>query len=332
MKKSLFVFVFVSIFFAGCDTEGDPITTGYVKLNTSFKPSELGQNYRITFNGNESRYIQRDNPTGTLEVFPVSGNTTIPVLKEENWTTTNDEIVFIKPVGSELAIYSEDKYITFIPNVIFSGDANLYSLRLNEDELTIGKENYIPKSNLPGTLKIINKESNNELFAQELTANSSDNVNIMQLSDTDFLEISETSEADPENGFFKARMFYTADAFPGHSELTLILRLANKKGKNPSEPIATITLKANKLSEYILIDNNYYGEGYVVGTYDLIDNDGNKIVDYTTKMKSATMFKDFPYGRTYKFMTFRITNKNPQQENQDDIRTSKVNALCIPWE
>ena len=217
--------------------------------------------------------------------------------------------------------------MSFTPVILYAGEETDYTATFDGGELINRYANYITPDHLDGILKIIRNSDGQTLFEQNVTLTPEGQINVMQLSDTDFLEIPESNEPDPESKqFTKIRFFYTADAFPGNDELQLVVYLMDLSAMQFSEPIATINLKAGELSEYIQIDNNYFGEGMVNAVYDLIDKDGNKIVDNTVH------FNTLIYINTtdYKFMTFRFTD--PSHAGGDNVECVRINELCIPWE
>ena len=147
---------------------------------------------------------------------------------------------------------------------------------------------------------------------------------LMQLSDTDFLDISDGEEADPESRqYTKIRFFYTADAFPGHDKLKLVVYLMDLDAMQFTAPIATIDLEAGKISEYIQIDNDAFGQGVVNGVYDLIDESGNMIVNNLEHFNTS-----IPIGTSdNKFMTFRFMD--PSHQGGDNVQCNFI--LSTPW-
>lgn len=326
MKKYIFFFSFLITFLVGCETDGDEEDYSYVELKTDFKPQELANKYQVLFNGKDDKLIPKSEVMGKLEVLLKEDNTT--VLVEDNITITNDVLTFIQPLGKELAIYSEDKYVTFNPTVIFSTDASQYSIRFKENEMTLAKDNYIAIDDLPGDITIVDKNTpQSPLFTQTLTKGSGNKLNIMQLSKTDFLGIEENNEPEPATGFCKVRFLYTQDAFPNYPELTLVVYLATTNYNKISDPIATITLKAGKLSEYVTVDNNFFGKGKVGGVFDLVDpnNADNYIVNNEKHTKTSFQFERCV---NYKFMTFRFTDSSHTGGN--NVKTAYIDALCTP--
>lgn len=327
MKYYIFFFSFLMMFLTGCDTEGEITDNGFITLETRFLPQEMAQKYQVFFNGDKDIYIPRDKATGKLEVFSKVDNTL--ALVEDDITITNEGLTFVQPLGKEIALYDKDKYRTFTPTVIYSDDASQYSVLFKENEMTLAKDNYVAIDELPGDMTIISKNAPQlPLFTQTLTKESESKLNVMQLSATEFLRIEENDEPEPATGFCKVRFLYTQDAFPDYPELTLVVYVTNKTYSKISDPVATITLKAGKLSEYVTIDNNFFGQGKVGGLFDLVDpnNADNYIVNNEKHTKTSFQFDKCV---KYKFMTFRFTDSSHTGGNK--VKAKHIEALCTPW-
>lgn len=327
MKKlQICLLVLFSALFVGCDTEGELLDTSFYNPKVTFNPIHLNQKYRVTYNGSESPYVSRSEKTFKLEVFKKDDATNTPVLTE-NECPSDIALTLFSPVGSELAVYTgnEDKYTTFTPTIIFSGNKDDYTATFNNGEIVEGKANYIAKDNLTGTFRIVRKADNTILHEEEITIEAEGKLQYMQISDTEFLEISEGDEPDPESRqYTKIRFLYTADAFPGHDKLQLVVYLMDLDAAQFTDPIATIELEAGKISEYIQINNDEFGQGVVNGVYDLIDEDGNMIVDNTQHFNTVIPI----WTSDNKFMTFRFTD--PSHQGGDNVSCSPI--LYTPWE
>lgn len=198
----------------GCDTNLEEIDTSFYNVKPTFNPIELQQQYRVTYNGSENPYISRSEKTFKLEIFKNDDATNTPVLTE-NECPSDKAITLFRPINQELAIYKEDAYKSIKPSIIFFGDPNQYSIRF-KTYIMIGDEiNYIPISELPGDMTIVNKDDEaTPLFTQTLTAGTDGNINIMQLDETTFVDVPEDNEPDPANNrTFKVRLFYTDTDF-----------------------------------------------------------------------------------------------------------------------
>ena len=279
---SLIISIFIFVF-AGCETEGEDIDMRFETCTVSFVQQELRSSYEVYFNGeksiNRSTSVKK-NSTLKLEVYKIGEKQ--PELSQEITLDNSKDIELLKLVGRDIAISSSlEEYTTFTPIIsYFNPNTDLYTVTFNNGELSNKVKNYIAEADLSGTLKIVRNVDGQVLYEQDMTIMPEGQFSLMQLSDTDFLDISDGEEADPESRqYTKIRFFYTADAFPGHDKLKLVVYLMDLDAMQFTAPIATIDLEAGKISEYIQIDNDAFGQGVVNGVYDLIDESGNMIVN-----------------------------------------------------
>lgn len=322
---SVFIFAFV-----GCETNGEEIGTGFVKCTVSFVQGYMPSRYEIYFNGEKSMnhltYGER-NSTVKLEVYKTGEKQ--PDLSQEIMLDGNGSknIELIKLVGRNIAISSSLEYTTFTPIINYSDPAtadDLYTVTFNNEELANKVENYIAEEDLNGTLRIVRNADGEILYEQDMTIMPEGQFSLMQFSDSEFLEISDGEEPDPvSRQYTKIRFFYTADAFPGHDKLQLVVYLMDLNWEQFTDPIATIDLEAGKISEYIQIDHDTFGQGVVNGVYDLIDEDGNMIVDNTQHLDTS-----IPIISGNKFMTFRFMD--PSHQGGNYVLCSSI--LSTPWE
>jgi hypothetical protein len=313
----LFLFSF-TLLLSGCDVEGDAIEQGYIILEKTYKPNTIVGDYRVTFNGDESEYIPRDEATVRLEVFSKADNTSVLVV--DNLPVTKDGVTLVKPVGKELALYAESNYKELFPQVFFSGDASLYTVLFGNSNIRLKEDNYIPVEHLPGNLRIVRTEDSQEVHTQEITAETGRAVNLMQLSATEFLNVPDTELGDVPIGTVKIRLFYTADAFPGKNKLTVDLYLCNRQWANKFL-FKSIELTSGYMSEYFDVDYNYYGDGNVNFYFNLKDEDGNTFAEN----------KQLPVGSrgsTYKAITYRFGNTTPA--NPANASMQMINNLRVP--
>ena len=328
-KWALLCLMLAVTMLAGCDTEGEYIDTGFVSYSVQFSQQQgsIGENYEIKFNGETCKngsIIGKKGSIGKLEVFEKESGEL--VFSKDIALDENTTIELIKTVEGGIDILS-DKYVSFTPVILYAGEETDYTATFDGGELINRYTNYIMPDHMDGILNIVRNSDGQTLFEQNVTLTPNGQINIMQLSDTDFLEIPESNEPDPESKqFTKIRFFYTADAFPGNDELQLVVYLMDLSAMQFSDPVATINLKAGELSEYIQIDNNYFGEGIVNAVYDLIDKNGNKIVDNTVHFNTSILIST----TDYKFMTFRFTD--PSHAGGDNVACAQISELCIPWE
>ena len=295
---SLIISIFIFVF-AGCETEGEDIDMRFETCTVSFVQQELRSSYEVYFNGeksiNRSTSVKK-NSTLKLEVYKIGEKQ--PELSQEITLDNSKDIELLKLVGRDIAISSSlEEYTTFTPIIsYFNPNTDLYTVTFNNGELSNKVKNYIAEADLSGTLKIVR------------------NV----------LDRSEGEEADPESRqYTKIRFFYTADAFPGHDKLKLVVYLMDLDAMQFTAPIATIDLEAGKISEYIQIDNDAFGQGVVNGVYDLIDESGNMIVNNLEHFNTS-----IPIGTSdNKFMTFRFMD--PSHQGGDNVQCNFI--LSTPW-
>ena len=324
---SVFIFAFV-----GCETNGEEIGTGFVRCTVSFVQDNMQSRYEIYFNGEKSMnhltYGER-NSSVKLEVYKTGEKQ--PDLSQEIMLdgSGSKNIELIKLVGRNIAISSSVslEYTTFTPIISYSDPAtadDLYTVTFNNEELANKEKNYIAEEDLNGTLRIVRNADGKILYEQDMTITEGQ-FSLMQLSDSELLEISDGEEPDPvSRQYTKIRFFYTADAFPGHDKLQLVVYLMDLDAMQFTDPIATIDLEAGKISEYIQIDHDTFGQGVVNGVYDLIDEDGNMIVD---NMQHLDTYINIATSDN-KFMTFRFLD--PSHQGGDNVQCSPI--LSTPWE
>jgi hypothetical protein len=301
MKKYiLFLFSFM-LLLSGCDVEGDAISAGFIILEKTYKPNAIRNDYRVTFNGDESEYVSKNEATVRLEVFSRADSTSVLVV--DNLPVSKEGVTLVKPVGKELALYAESNYKELFPQVFFSGDASQYAVLFGNGDILLQEDNYIPVEHLPGNLRIVRTADSQEVHTQEITAETGRALNLIQLSATEFLNVPDTELGDVPLGTIKIRIFYTADAFPGRNKLLVDLYLCDKRGANKSF-FRTIELTPGYISEYFDVDYNHYGDGNVNFLFDLKDEDGNTLAA-NKAISIGTR------GETYKAITYRIRNTNP---------------------
>lgn len=330
MKYYYLFFAILALMSYSCDINGEFIDEGYNEMATSFMPQYISSNYRVTFNGRNSPYISKGEDFVKIEVFEKNSDSEQPILVENNWSVSNP-ITFVQSLGGKLGIYSKDEYWEFTPTVIFSENATNYSVRFESNELEVGHINYIDKEDLPGRLIIKNKVDNQQLYSEEITVNSPQIFTIIQLSSTDFLGVNEENKPeDPEVETFKVRFLYTQDAFPDYPELKLVLYYMSLGFDQFSDPVATIILRANELSEYVTINPNYFNEGKTYGIFDLIDpnNENDYIVNNLEDLDPSVDYT-LNSSNKYKFLTFRFTDINHTGHN--GVRTNWIPALNVEW-
>lgn len=265
-----------------------------------------------------------------IEVFEKNSDSQQPVLVADNWPAS-EPITFVLPTGRNLEVYSKDNYFEFTPSVSFSGNATDYSVQFEDHELRSGI-NYIAKADLPGTLSIKRKEDGASLYSEEITENTPQTLNLIQISTTEFLKVTGENPEDPAEGTFKARFLYTQDAFPDYPELTLVLYHSTTGFELiAEEPFATITLKANEISEYITVDPSEFNREYVNAVFDLIDpNDANNyIVNSFEDLETAILYNN--HNHKYKFVTLRFKDISGNHQGHDYVRVDEIWSLYVTW-
>lgn len=315
---------------AGCDKDGEYVDRTYIEATVSFIGPSDG--YEIRYNGKKvttATIYGKNNSTGKLEVYKTGKDT--PELLEEITLTKDMKIELLKLLGRGVVLaasVSEDEYTTFTPNITFSNPngSDQYTVTFNDEELSLRSENYIAKDALEGTLKIIRNSDGSILYEEKMTIVPKSTINITELAEESFVNLSSSGgEPDPESRqYTKIRFIYTADAFPGHDKLKLAVYLLGLDKMNlTSEPIETIDLSADEMSEFIQIDNNTFGEDGVHVVFDLIAEDGTKIVD------SAIHYA--PLGEIgnsdNRFVTFRLTDSSEDHQGGDWVKCTGISYI-----
>lgn len=332
MKSYIYLFLSIFLFLLiSCDTEGEDMYSGYISFTTSFVyPTDAYDNYRVVFNGYEitkgkSMQVDRKNPTGTLEVYQIGSNT--PEFSKEITVEANDTVRLIKLDGELIDVYSEEDYISFNVNIIYSneGQENLYKVVFNDLELNNGVNYMSKKDDLTGSIEIYKEEETIPVFSKAISLDSGSSINIMQLSETEFLSVPTNDEPDPESErYTKVRFFYTSDGIPDVASVKLIVYATDYGLYSTFAEIGSIEeLKVGELSAYLTCDWQYFtlinGKSTIF-LYDLINlATGEKIVDHTVKKVSTSLSQ----SSNWKFATQRIISSGKKM--------TQVSALCSSW-
>lgn len=334
MKKYIgFFCILCTYLLIGCDTEQELIDTSYYPYSVSFfYPDDVSNNYEYAFNGvkGNSGIVSINDTDGLLEVFDKESGKSI--LSEKISITGNTKIQLIK-LGSDIAIYNEADYISFIPTFIYSGNTADYTALFNGQILESGKTNYLSKENLTGSLEIKKIGEISPVYTSELTIAEGDKLNIMQLSETTFLDVPEDSEPDPiDNHRYKIRIFYTPDAFTA-DELKIDFYRCDWNvwwGEEELPKYGTpLFVKKGEISEYIELEllpgeNNSF-------LCDITDAANPDIVFATYNIEMQPDFIsgigiDYNNGTsTYKKCTFRLTLSG------GGIYANLLEGLSIKW-
>ncbi len=331
MKKYIYLFFFMfSFFLYSCDTEGEDYDTGYYTLKTAFiYPQDAGNSYNITFNGRDARsqYVSRKDASGKLEVHDKEKNRLL--FSQEITVEKSEEIQLIKLPGKDVDLYSEEKYISFTPTILFSGDASQYTASFNGQELAVGERNYLSVKELTGKLQIFKEGVNESLYSQEMTIAANGNINVMQLSETDFMEVPANDEPAPEkDNLAKARFFYN-DAFSSSSSIRVDFYYFDEYVWDWASELplaASVTLKKGELSSYVEFElkEDYGYTSFIITAFDVDKNEyiTQYLIDYTS---GPTISKD-GMKSLYKFVTYQL--EMPKRT----IRFSPIEALSTHWE
>ncbi len=331
MKNYIYLFFFMFPFFlSSCDTEGEDYDTGYYTLKTAFiYPQDAGNNYNITYNGKDARsqYVSRKDANGKLEVYDKEKNTLL--FSQEITIEKSKEIKLIKLPGKDVDLYSEEKYINFTPTILFSGDASQYTASFNGQELAVGETNYLSVKDLTGKLQIFKKGVNEPLYSQEMTIAANSNINVMQLSETDFMEVPADDEPAPETtDIAKARFFYN-DAFSSSSSIKINFYYFDENTWDWGSELplaASVTLKKGELSSYVELElkEDY---GYTSFLIDAFDVDKNEyITQYLVNYTYGPKFSEDGQKSIYKFVTYQLVMHG------STVQFNPIEALSTRWE
>ena len=318
--KKIFLFWIVSLLLlAGCETESDKWEDiNYTGLSVSFV-NVSNQDYHVVFDGVEvsgTISVPINDLTGKFEVYEKESNT---LELDATVTVVPGKVIqLIKLPGKPMAFYDEESYTTFTLNVFYlSGKENLYTAYFGEQELSKGM-NYISKDDLIGTLEIYADEEVVPVFAQkDITLDPESMVNILQLSDTEFLylEGGGDKEAPDSDDFTKVRVFYTPNNTLTEDSYTMKVYAVNEwyYDMAGSVPIDEIEIRSGELSSYVLLDmRSYQHEESPAGiTFDLHTQSGEMLVDHLSAFNvlwidSKDYSGDDLFKAKYKFQTFRL--------------------------
>lgn len=285
--KLFLAFVSCICIFTSCDTEGDEVETGFYQYSFSFfYPEEANSEYEFTFNGIEGRsgVVSRSEPDGLLEITEVGSGKSV-FSKQISLAEQGSNIQFIK-LGETIDIYSEERYVSFTPTVIYSGDASQYSLWFNEQELQNGILNYLSVENLTGNLQIRKVNEASPVFSQEMTIEANSFINLMQISDMEFLNVPEDTEPEPtDNHKCKVRLYYPSGVLDAEEIRVDFYAFDEYMWDWASElPLAgSVTIKQGEISDYVEFTYSEDGSEYISYMYSITNTaTDQKYVDYMT--------------------------------------------------
>lgn len=323
--KYLLICCLYPLLLLSCDKEEEMKDTSYVDFTITFVNVENPKSYKIFFNGKEVKdghVLSKENEPGLLEVFKTGSAN--PKLNTDIVAKKNSNIRIIELADDKFDIYDEKKYYPFDVSILYmEGQSNLYEAKFNGMPLQNNGTNYCNIENSKGVLQIFKKGENVPSFtSNEISLSPNYKVNILQLSNKDFLLNPKDSEPNPPSKqYSKVRIFYTSSALPNVEAIKLIIYAFPGISMSEFKPIATIDeLKVGEFSNYFTIDWDYYAPTEPVAfCYDIINiKTGEKIIDYNVDVNTALQLTE-----GYAKQTCMITSK------AQTIIT--VNELSTPW-
>lgn len=238
--------------------------------------------------------------------------------------------------GKVIELYDEKDYITFTGSFILNEG---YTAKINEQILVQGL-NYIRNEIRQGDLKFY-KEGETAPVAtiSDISLVQDANLNVMQLTDNEFIEIPVDDEPEPtSNKILKARFLYLGDDVLSMDKVRIDLYILNQWSYEfISNPVASITIEKGKLSEYLDLDASFrepdpnagdaedsYGYSFL---YEIVDPlTENVIVDhssYSTYLDlSGEMTSDGGMSWTYKKASFIFKSNGNECVLQKGLSTS----------
>lgn len=326
MKKVLNLFLIIcSCFFISCETEGEPLKTGYYSYTFSFfYPANVTNDFEFTFEGKQGAngYISKSEPEGLLEVYDKNSNDL--VFSQQISLADNNGVVQLIKTGEDVALYSPENYFSFTPTILFSNTSISYSMTFNGQVLTNSELNYIPKDKSVGTLEIFEADSEAPIYvSNEVIIENGTTINLLQL-DTDFIELPADEEPEPIiPNTAKVRFLYIGDNTLTMDEIILNLYFADMNYDWSSElPITyPLLLKKGEISEYVEFDLT--DVFYNLYFYSINDNTtGNVIVDFWYFYTANTPVLTDDWGAVkYKKATIQITDGGNGMKLLDGLST-----------
>lgn len=310
---------------ASCDKDGDynPHTEFFKYSFSFFYPNVSIGDYEYIFQGKTTKQggtTSRDTPEGLLEVKEVSSGKI--VFSQQVSMEKQLKYEFVIAAGNEVMLYSPEKFISFTPTVIFSDAATPYTLSFGGRELEQGKLNYLPVEESTGTFEIRKEGSSEALFAQEMTLADGANVNLMQMSAEEFMEIPEDTEPEPTEPYkCKVRFYYpanAAEALRGAEEIRIDLYRADVNSWDYTSELpveSSLTVKKGGFSDYAELDFHLDDPSqYIDYLYSLTNTATNeKIVNYLIDQFSVGYTSETPYDGMgsviFKKVTYQITDR-----------------------
>lgn len=300
MKKIINYIAIALILFSAtsCDKESELNENlhGYYSLSLDIVyPSNSP--YIAEFNGqniSETKFL-RSIEKGELKIYPKDDNTPELVVKDYNIIENGEKIRLIKLPGQIIELYEEKKFVTLQNNIQFMSDR--YKAVFNGQELAKGLNYYKKANGLNGNLEMYEEGTLDPIFSQpfSLIETGANVINLLQLSETLFLDVPEDIEPDPESDqYTKVRFFYTPNVFPGVEKIKLeVLEYTNLT------PLGSIEMNVGELSPYLTID------------WDIVTNAGgnlNGLCQIITDVETGNILVDG--GTNYDAVINFIKNNN----------------------
>lgn len=288
---------------SSCSNDGEITDKGFYSYSISFfHPQNIDKDYEFSFNGKTGRtgMVSRDTPEGILKVIEKESGKT--VFEQQISLADNNGAVQLIKIGENINLYSTEKYISFIPTVVFSANESEYTIAFNEQVLTNGERNYISKDETAGTLKIFKSGNMTPVYTSEkMTLENEMAINLLQL-DAGFVNLPEDEEPEPTvPNTAKVRFLYTGDDILTTDEITLRLHFADyyEYGEDYELPATyTLKLKKGEISDYVELDltdpygNYYYFHSISDASGDTIINFWDSLLNWNTPIMDAVLTID----------------------------------------
>lgn len=314
---------FISALFAGCD-KNDEINNdiaGFYELSLDVVyPSD--STYIAEFNGQDisKTKFSRNIEEGELKIFPKNSNIAELTINDYNLSQASKKIRLIKLPGQNIELYREENFVTFQNNIQFISDE--YKAILNGQELTKGLNYYKKANGLNGTLEIYEQNTTEPIFTQSFSVleTGESKINLLQLSETLFLDVPADSVSDPlSEQYTKVRFFYASNVFPGVGKIKLeVLEYTNLTS------IGSVEMNVGELSPYLTIDWDIVTNagGQLNGLCQIITDldTGNILVNGETNYDAVI---DLIKNNNYKKVTCQIP--------VDGLVIKPIEALSSKW-
>ena len=334
MKKYLYLFSVLCAMlfsFSSCETEGDEVGKEFYSYSLSFfYPQDIDKNYEFVFNGKKGTtgLVAKDTPEGVLEVYE-KGNST-PAFTKLISLADQQNIQFIK-IGESVEIYIPDKFISFTPTIIYSGNEAEYSVWFNNQKLQNKAVNYLSIDKLNGLFEIKKVDEAEAVFSAEMTLTNDAIINLMQISDTEFLDLPEDTEAEPTEGNkSKVRFYYPAGVFDAEEiRIDLYAYDENEWDWETELPVAgSVTVGKGKISDYVEIEFSADGSQYISYFCDMTDTSTDtKLNDYMSDYiyvgQNNYIPSDDGSNAIYKKVTYQIL--------EDGLEFNILESLTTKW-